>query len=96
MTTSKASKPNPKRAGNGHGGLAGVNPIAVINKNIHLSNGNEPKESILIPNFTNNVDFLKQWQNISFWVKQFFGQATKDNFELNMLKLLENHVKTKV
>ena len=35
-------------------------------------------------------------KNNTFLVKKILGQATKHNFELKMLKLLENHVKTKV
>ena len=38
--------------------------------------------------------FLRKWQKITFLVKQFCDKLIKNNFELKMLKLLENHVKT--
>ena len=86
----------------------GVNPeilknSAVIlnyNYNIykikHFWNGNESENPFLISNFTKNYNFLRKWQKITFLVKTILGQPTKHNFELKMLKLLENHVKTKV
>ena len=35
--------------------------------------------------------FLRKWQKITFLVKKSLWQANKNNFELEMLKLLENH-----
>ena len=43
-----------------------------------------------------NYDFLRKWQKITFLVKLFFKQPTKCNFELKMLELYENHLKTNV
>ena len=49
----------------------------------------------LISNFTKNTYFFEKMAN-----KHFFGQKfcdkLKNNFELIMLKLLENHVKTQL
>ena len=40
--------------------------------------------------------FFEKIAKNHFLVKKILGQPTKNNFELKMLKLLENYVKTKV
>ena len=48
-------------------------------------------------NFTKNVNFLTKWQkNHFFGKKKVFGQTTKVNFKLKMLKFAGNHDKTKL
>ena len=59
-------------------------------------NGNELENVFLISNFTKSNDFWQKWLKITFLVKKILGQSTKYNIKLKMLKLLENHVKTKV
>ena len=67
-----------------------------VNKSIHFWNGNESENPFLISNSTKNADFLRKWQKITFLVKNFCDKLKKNNFELKMLKLLENHVKTQL
>ena len=43
-----------------------------------------------------NYDLLRKMAKTTFLVKTFFKQPTKQNFELKMLKLHENHLKTNV
>ena len=40
--------------------------------------------------------FLRKWQTITFLVKKVFEQPTKRNFELKMIKLHDNHLKTNI
>ena len=49
----------------------------------------------LVSNFTKNTDILRKWHK-HFFGKTFLCQAKKNNFELKLLKLLENHVKTQL
>ena len=46
--------------------------------------------------FYQKCHFFEKMAKSHFLVKKILGQPTKHNFELKMLKLLENHVKTKV
>ena len=62
-------------------------------ESIHFWIGNESENLFLISNFTKNYDFFfLNGKTTLFWLKTFLGQLTKHNFELRMLKLLENHV----
>ena len=61
------------------------------------------EKPFLISNFTKNADFLRKWQKQTnkqkkntFLVKSFCDKLKKNNFELKMLKLPENHVKTQL
>ena len=49
----------------------------------------------MISNFTGNNDFLKKMAKKSHFGKNNSWTAYKTQFELKMLKLLENQVKTK-
>ena len=64
-------------------------------------NGNESEDPFLISNFTKKKKKKKRWYFEKMAKNHFFGKkkswtAYKDNFELKMLKLFENYVKTKV
>ena len=63
-------------------------------KSVHFWNGNESESPFLISNFTKNSDFFEETAKITFLVKKICDKLKKNNFELKMLKLLENHVKT--
>ena len=66
-----------------------------VYKGIHFWNGNESENPLLISNFTKNAEFLRNGKKTPlFLVKNFCDKLKKNNFELKMLKLPENHVKT--
>ena len=46
--------------------------------------------------FAENYDILRKQQKTTFFGRKKFGQPTKGNHELKMLKLDENHLKTNV
>ena len=68
-------------------------------KIIHFYNGNDSENPFLTSKFAENSDFLRKWQKITLLVnnvKKKIGQPTTRNFELKMLKLHEDHLKTNV